>query len=156
MNSVKNKCLLALLALSFFGCTSNNLADTNLEMPDLNWLYTNKLTAVVNVKETNKTYNIYFKLRHSASYRYANIYVLLHFTSPYKKTVSTRYQFKLAKPDGQWLGKGSGNLFSYNLPLLTNYKFAKAGNYTLAIEQNMRDNPLAEISDAGLMVTLVQ
>jgi gliding motility-associated lipoprotein GldH len=156
MSSVKNKGILALLVLLLASCSSNNLADTNVEMPALNWLYTNKITAVVNVKEINKPYNIYFKLRHSANYRYANLYILLHFTAPGKKTITTRYQFKLAKPDGQWLGKGSGNLFSYNLPLLTNYKFAKAGSYTLAIEQNMRDNPLPEISDVGIMVSPVE
>ena len=156
MSSVKNKGILALLALFLASCSSNNLADTNVEMPALNWLYANKITAVVNVKEINKPYNVYFKLRHSANYRYANLYILLHFTAPSKKTTTTRYQFKLAKTDGQWLGKGSGNLFSYNLPLLTNYKFAKAGSYTLKIEQNMRDNPLPEISDVGIMVSPVE
>ena len=102
MSSVKNKGILALLALFLASCSSNNLADTNVEMPALNWLYANKITAVVNVKEINKPYNVYFKLRHSANYRYANLYILLHFTAPSKKTTTTRYQFKLAKTDGQW------------------------------------------------------
>jgi gliding motility-associated lipoprotein GldH len=32
------------------------------------------------------------------------------------------------------------------------YKFPSVGTYTIIIEQNMRDNPLKNISDVGIRV----
>ena len=67
-----------------------------------------------------------------------------------------RYEFTLANKDGDWLRKGSGNLYSYQMPFKTNYKFPAKGIYRFEIEQNIRDNPLHEISDVGIRVEKVQ
>lgn len=141
-----------ILTLGMYGCNTNNLIDTNQEMPQRNWSYVNKVKAVVDVKDQAKAYILKFKLRHTADYRYSNIFVLLHFSGPGQPLVTRRYGFKLAEADGQWLGKGSGNLFTYTFTLLSDFHFPKPGSYTIEIEQNMRDNPLKEISDAGIMV----
>lgn len=143
-------CLLQVLG----GCDGNVLVDTNLGLPKRNWTYVNKAKATVEVKNAAEKHNIYFKLRHTAEYRYANIYVLFHLKVG-GKTVSRRYEYKLAEADGQWRGSGSGNLYTYELPLLTNYSFGAPGKYELEIEQNMRDNPLKEVSDVGISVSRV-
>ena len=69
-----------------------------------------------------------------------------------KKRKRLRYQFKLAKEDGTWLGKGSGDLYTFSFPLLKNHRFADTGKYHIEVEQNMRDNPLVGISDVGIEV----
>ena len=149
----KLKFILPILALVLFmaGCINNNLVDTNDTVPDNSWTYAKSAKASVEIKDITKPYHVNFKLRHTADYRYSNIYVIVHLKGNGLKR-SNRYQYKLAKADGEWLGKGSGDLFTYNFPLLTNYRFAKAGKYQIEIEQNMRDNPLIGISDAGITV----
>jgi len=142
-----------ILVLGMFGCHTDNLVDTNQEMPQRNWSYVNKLKAVVEIKDQSKLYDLRFKLRHTADYRYSNIFILMHLSGPGQPKVTRRYEYKLAETDGQWLGNGSGNLYDYSLPLLSGFHFPKPGNYTIEIEQNMRDNPLREISDAGITVT---
>lgn len=143
---------LNILLLGMFGCQTDNLIDTNQEMPERNWSYVNKLKADVEIKDQSKAYNLRFKLRHTADYRYSNIFILMHISGPDQPKTTRRYEYKLAEPDGQWLGNGSGNLYDYSLPLLSDFHFPKAGNYTIEVEQNMRDNPLKEISDAGITV----
>lgn len=140
-----------LLVITFFsGCTSG-VVDSNLEIADRRWTYRNHITTPFEIKDNTKAYNIYFKLRHTADYKYSNIFILVHFKDG--KSVSTkRYQYKLAKNDGEWLGSGSGNIFNYTLPLLTNYHFPHTGKFSIEIEQNMRDNPLLEVSDAGIRI----
>lgn len=142
---------LAIFTFALAACTNSSLVDTNLAIAENNWTYAKSAKAVVNIKDVSKSYNIYFKLRHTTDYRYANMYVLMHLKGDGLQ-INKRFQFTLAKTDGEWLGKGSGDIFSYNFSLLTDYRFAKPGNYEIEIEQNMRDNPLAGVSDVGITV----
>jgi len=155
INRLLNNKPAVLLAFLFFtgflsGCSSN-VIDRNAEIPERKWTYRNHLKVPFEIKDSSKPYSIYFKLRHTAAYRYANIFILVHFKDG-KNKVTKRYQYKLAKNDGEWLGSGSGNVFNYTFPLLTNYHFAHAGQFEIEIEQNMRDNPLLEVSDIGILV----
>lgn len=136
------------------GCHTDNLVDTNERLPDRNWSYVKKIKAIAAIKDPAIAYNIRFKLRITADYSYSNIYILMHLTGPDHKKVTRRYEYRLAEKDGRWRGTGSGNLYTYELPLLVGYRFAQAGDYTIEVEQNMRDNPLKEVSDAGISVAL--
>jgi len=145
--------LITLVLFSAQGCTDPNaVIDQNTAIPNHNWSYVNRVKYDVKIDDISVPYNLYFNLRVSGSYKYSNMFALLIQTSPGKKTHTTRYEFKLANKDGEWLGSGSGNLYSFQLPLRTQYKFPAKGVYHFEIEQNMRDNPLHEVIDAGLRV----
>nr|WP_294942250.1 gliding motility lipoprotein GldH [uncultured Mucilaginibacter sp.] len=144
--------IIAMYLFMVQGCTDPAaVIDKNTEIDNHNWSYVNRLKFDVKIDDDAIPYNLYCNLRVGAGYRYSNIYILLSQKHGDKKS-STRYQFKLANPDGEWLGSGSGNLYSYQLPLRTGYKFPAKGVYHFEIEQNMRDNPLHEVSDVGLRV----
>jgi gliding motility-associated lipoprotein GldH len=157
-NQLQTKHLFFILLLTgvsfFYGCTSN-IVDSNLSIPERKWTYRNILKTNFEIKDSSKLYNIYFKLRHTDDYRYANLFVVVRLKED-SVIRPKRYQFKLAKEDGEWLGSGSGNLFTYTLPLFTSHKFSKNRKYEIEIEQNMRDNPLAGISDIGVLVEEVK
>lgn len=145
--------LFCLLAPGLNSCRDTiTIADTSEEVPNRNWSYTEKILIPVKIDSTAIPYNLYFNLRHTAKYKYSNIFILIHMTGPDGKKISERREFKLALPDGEWLGSGSGDLYSYQLPFKENYKFPLKGLYRFELEQNMRDNPLDGISDAGIRV----
>jgi len=146
-----NRLIVCLCLLLAVGCSSNSLVDVNLEIPENNWTYAKNVKAVIEVKDSSVAYNLAFKMRNTSDYRYSNIYILMRLKGT-SLSKSTRYQFQLANGDGQWLGKGSGDLYSNTFYLLKNFRFPSKGKYELAIEQNMRDNPLLGISDVGLTV----
>jgi gliding motility-associated lipoprotein GldH len=149
--------LFAAIVLTASGCTDHNaVIDQNTAIADHSWSYANKITYTVKIDDEKAAYNLYMNLRVTADYKYSNLFVLISQTGPDKKKQIKRYELKLANKDGEWLGKGSGNLYSYQVSFLTNYKFAAKGIYTFSIEQNMRDNPLREVSDVGLRVEKVQ
>lgn len=144
-----------ILLLGMSGCDRSTLIDTNEEMPQRNWSYVQKVKATVDIKNQANAFTLKFKLRHTADYRYANIFILMHLSGPGMHRTTRRYEYRLAKSDGEWLGQGSGNLYTYTLPLLSDYHFPQPGTYTIEIEQNMRDNPLKEVSDAGVLVSQI-
>ena len=139
------------------GCTDKKaVIDQNTEILNHNWNYVNKLRFPVKIDDEKIVYNLYMNLRVTADYKYSNLFVLITQTGPDKKTIIKRYELKLATKEGEWLGTGSGNLYSYQLSFLTDYKFPVKGTYTFQIEQNMRDNPLHEVNDVGLRVEKAQ
>ena len=141
--------LIAVLA----GCSDgNSVIDNNTALTDHNWSYVNRIRFDCKINDEFAAYNLYLNLRVTDNYKYSNLFVLIYETSPDKKVKVTRYEIKLAGRDGEWFGKGSGNLYSYQVPFKTNIKFPAKGNYRFEIEQNMRDNPLHEVSDVGLRV----
>jgi gliding motility-associated lipoprotein GldH len=145
--------LLAFTLLAGTGCTDPNaVIDDSAEISHHNWAYTNKVKFTVTIDDAQLTYNLYLNLRVTGDYKYSNMFVMVQQTNPDKKTAATRYEVKLANPDGEWLGEGTGNLYSYQTLFKQNYKFPQKGTYTFQIEQNMRDNPLREVSDVGIRV----
>jgi gliding motility-associated lipoprotein GldH len=141
------------LVLAFSGCSDPNaIIDKNTEIENHNWTYGNLIKYDVTIDNEKIPYNVYFNLRVTADYKYSDIFILVHETGPGKKPDTSRYEFKLANTDGEWLGDGSGNLYSYQMMFLQNYTFPAKGVYHFSIEQDMRDNPLHEVSDVGLRV----
>ena len=145
---------LAVLTALFLAACSDKTAviDQNTEVPNHNWTYPDKFRFDVKIDDEKIPYNLYMNLRVTGDYKYSNIFVLITQSGPDKKAEVRRYELKLANTDGEWLGKGSGNLYSYQAPFRTNYKFPAKGVYHFYIEQNMRDNPLREVSDVGMRV----
>jgi gliding motility-associated lipoprotein GldH len=142
-----------LFILTMAGCTDPNaVIDQNTSIINNNWAYVNKLRYTVKIDNADIPYNLYLNLRVTADYKYSNLFILLRQTNPDKKMAVLRYEFKLANAAGEWLGNGSGNIYSYQTPFHTHYKFPVKGIYYFEIEQNMRDNPLREVSDVGLRV----
>lgn len=142
-----------ILVLSFLSsCIDNAVVDSNREIEGRNWSYSQKVRIPVTIDYVSKGYNIYMNLRHTADYKYSNIFVLIHESGPGMKRTTERKEFRLAYPDGEWLGSGSGNFYTYQLPFRRNFHFAAKGTYLFEFEQNMRDNPLREVCNIGLRV----
>jgi gliding motility-associated lipoprotein GldH len=143
------------LMLAFGGCSDPGaVIDSNTALPNKVWSYNNRVGYSFKIDDANARYNFLLNLRITGDYKYSNLFVLV--SDPVKQGPSARYELKLARPDGRWLGKGSGNLYSFQIPFKSNYKFPAAGNYYIRIEQNMRDNPLHDVSDVGLRVEKAQ
>lgn len=131
----------------------NAVLDQNTRIDNRNWAYVNKIKYDVDIEDPTVAYNLCLNLRVTADYKYSNLFTLIgEGRRETHKLHYTRYEFKLAAPDGEWLGQGSGNLYSYQIPFKTNYYFPGKGVYHFEIEQNMRNNPLHEVSDVGLRV----
>ncbi len=148
------KCLFVCLSLAllFNSCTNLSLVDVNLAIPENSWTYAKRVKTLVEITDSTLSYNMLFKIRNTADYRYSNIFVIARVKSGKKILRQRRYQFQLAKSDGHWIGKGSGDLYSNTFPILTNFRFPQSGKYEIEIEQNMRDNPLVGISDIGITI----
>ena len=156
MKGLKTYFILLATVCALVSCNNNALVDTFENIPNENWTYVKPIKTSLEVSDSTKGYNIYVNFRHNADYRYANIWLRIHVIGPDKKDLVERQEFQLALPNGEWLGKGSGNLYSYQLIYKEKYRFGKKGTYQILVEQNMRDNPLKGISDVGIRIEEVE
>ncbi len=145
--------VVVLLAAILASCQDKSaIVDSNIELDKHNWSYSEKVKIPLNIESQDIPCNLYLNLRHTSDYKYSNIFLLIHIIGPDGKKTTERREFKLALPDGEWLGSGSGNLYSYQILFKEDYKFPLKGKYVIELEQNMRDNPLDYITDAGIRV----
>lgn len=105
------------------------------------------------VKDAQNPKNIIFVVRNNNDYPYSNIRLIVSFLDQKTKSKSTdTLNYTLAKPNGEWLGKGFGEtketLFQYKL----NYKFPANGDYSIGIIQAMRNDVLVGIEDIGVKI----
>jgi len=153
MKPVKISFLFVVLAMVLASCQDQSaIVDTNIELNKHNWSYTEKVKIPFTIEQVEKSYNLFLNLRHTSDYKYSNIFLLIHIIDPNGKRTTERKEFKLALPDGEWLGSGSGNLYSYQILFKEKVMFSLKGKYFIELEQNMRDNPLDYITDAGIRV----
>jgi gliding motility-associated lipoprotein GldH len=102
------------------------------------------------VEDSTYYYSLICGLRIQTGYSYSNIWMVYKLDGPVS---SLKNQFEIVLPDntGKWLGKGQGNLISYEKSFVSGLKL-KPGQYTVELAQNMRDEKLSGVSDVGLKV----
>ena len=148
------KCFLFLFLITLlFSCKDKSIYDGSKPITDNSWHYSDKKDNYVAIGNNSIAYNLYLNVRITTDYKYSNLFVLLHIYPPGGGKVSTqRLEFKLANPEGKWLGSGSGTIYTYQIPFARDVKFDKAGVYNFQLEQNMRDEPLRDIVDIGIRI----
>ena len=138
--------------LSFQACsTDENVVLNTFEKTDAGgWHWKQGKQFTFTVEDTTYYYALSCGLRINSGYSYSNIWLLYRLNGP---GISQKNQFEVVLSDntGKWLGKGQGNLISYEKPFDGRLKL-KPGKYTVEIAQNMRDEKLSGVSDVGLKV----
>jgi gliding motility-associated lipoprotein GldH len=147
---MKNWVFLFLFLIVISACDSNRLFEENKDLPKEGWYYKNKLVFDINVSDTNSLYNLFVNLRVASDYPYANIFVNMHSESPSKLYATDEEQIRLADESGQWLGKGLGDLYDYQIPVKDGFKFHELGIYRFELQHNMRVDTLQNIMAAGI------
>jgi len=72
-------------------------------------------------------------------------------------------QYRMAYPNGEWMGEGIGSIKENLLWYKENFRFAEEGNYKLTIQQAVRKNGQVEgdaellgITDVGFSIERIE
>lgn len=145
--------LFALVVITAFSsCYRGDAYEKYQSIPNMEWEQDSLVTFDVHIEDNKTPYDIDVFVRHGSSYTYSNFYFLLQQQGAGLKDSAQRFEVKLAELDGRWLGQSAGNLYEVAIPVKEKFVFPDTGTYRFVIEQNMRENPIAHISDIGLKV----
>ena len=152
----KSTVLLFVLLFAISGCLTSPYYQQSVTVPSYAWAYNFQPSFRFEVTDTNSYYNLYFLIRHTEAYPYANIWLNIYTKEPGEKFFQqSRIEIPLAETGGKWLGRGMNEIWEQRMPITRNDApmiFKKKGSYEIKLEQNMRINPLPEVLQVGLRV----
>ena len=120
-------------------CDSNIVVSEMKSLPGY-WGQNEKLEFVIPELDSLKTYHVFFHVRNTNEYPYNNIYIIANIQFPHGKTVTDTLEYRMAAPDGSWLGTGIGEVKESKLWYKENVSFFEKGNYILTVSQAVRNN----------------
>ena len=141
-------------------CNQINVFEKDTTIPNHEWLYSNVPSFQFNVTDTVSKYHVYVVLRHTDAYRYNNIWLNIGFQTPTDSLRKAQYEFTLGNDINGWEGTGMDDIWEVR-KLITNgpleyFTFKIPGEYKFTIAQQMRENPLPNIMNAGIRVEKVK
>jgi len=158
------KCFfVSVLSLLFLACDYSAVtADTKAISPD-GWQVKDPAIFELPMLDSQRTYNAFITVRNNNKYPFSNLFLIVSLQHPFGKTVVDTLEYKMARPDGSWLGTGIGNVKENKLFYKQKIVFNEKGNYTLNITHAVRNNgepqgvsKLEGITDIGYSIEIVK
>lgn len=137
----------------FLSCSRNAVFEQSQSVNNEKW---DKNISLVfeglEIADTSGLYNYYLIVRHTRLYPYSNLYLFMRTTLPDQNFFKDTIELILAKPDGQWVGEGFGNIRAYKVLINKSFKFPQPGKYSFKFEQGMRTDELTGIKDVSIQI----
>ena len=152
---LKNILYFCALILVFEGCLPSPYFQREEAVSGNEWSYNYRPKFKFDITDTTAKYQPYFIIQHSQAYPYCNLWMWMYIKTPGDSLIKKeRVNVLLADPSGKWLGRGLGSIYEERvyLSLGDSVQFNRKGTYEIALEQNMRVNPLPEVLHVGLRV----
>ncbi|GAB5400675.1 MAG: gliding motility lipoprotein GldH [Aureisphaera sp.] len=127
------------LPLLFIGCDSQIVVSDMRDLPG-NWHKDEVLEYQIPQLDSLKKYNVFFHLRNTNEYPFNNIFLIASMEFPHGKTVTDTLEYRMAAPDGTWLGKGIGSVKESKLWYKEEVSFFEEGTYKLTLSHAVRNN----------------
>jgi gliding motility-associated lipoprotein GldH len=139
--------------LPMASCRNLEVYEKNVPMPGSVWSGNFVPVYQFEIKDTTARYNIYAVLRHTAAYRYNNIWLNAGTAFPGDSMRYQRVELRLGNDAAGWEGSGMDDIWEVRKPLTPGpVKLGKKGLYTFSLAQIMREEKLPAIMSAGIRV----
>ncbi len=137
-------------ALHFAACDRTLFYEENCSVDEEGWDLFSPAEFDVEIDDTTQFYDIYFNLRNSTSYGYANAFFFITTTFPDQSQAFDTLECPLAAPDGEWYGKKGARYVDNRYFFRRCTRFPMVGQYHFSILHGMRDKEVAGLKSVGL------
>ena len=136
----------------FASCDSKRIFEENKTIANNVWAQSDKPGFPFTITDTVAAYNIYLNVRNAGWYPFSNIFVFVSTRLPDGTLTRDTAEITLADKEGKWLGDGLGDIWDNQVLFKKDFRFSKAGDYYVELEQAMRVKLLPGIMDAGIRI----
>lgn len=146
-----------------FSCSDNKIVYGDIQTVGDAWEKGEVVYFDIPQVDTLQSYNVFLNLRNNHHYPYNNIYLIVGLEYPNGKQEVDTLQYRMAYPNGEWMGEGIGSLKESLLWYKEDFRFSEDGSYKLSIQQAVRKNGEVEgdaeligITDVGFRIERTQ
>jgi len=144
--------------LIFISCDEHLVASDTTAIQGA-WDKENEIQFSLPQMDSLENYHLFLNVRNTNDYPFNNLYLIVSMDFPFGKTITDTLEYRMANPDGSWLGNGIGGVKENKLWYKENVAFFEPGNYQLRISQAVRNNgevggvsQLQGITDVGYSI----
>ena len=124
------------LAIFLGGCSSPY--PINYKSLNGDWKSTEILTFTLEEKTLQNPHHLFFHLRNTNAYAYSNIFLIARLKDSTQTYITDTLEYKMATPEGHWLGKGFGEVKESVLWWKENIQIETRGPIVIEVEHAMR------------------
>ena len=139
-------------------CDSNRVFDEYKSLPN-EWNKDSIVSFNVRPPDSINAYNVFINLRNTSAYKYSNLFLIAATKFPNGKVITDTLEYKMTKPNGEFLGTGFSDLKENKLWYKENVIFKESGEYQFTVQHAMRENGKIEgvvnlegITDVGIRI----
>ena len=147
--------LILVMVIGLASCETIDIYEKTASFPNHSWASAERPSFTFEITDTTSLYNIFFVLRHEDAYNYNNIWVNLTVKEP-SEVVTVRREFILGNNRQGWLGSGMDDIFEHRIPFNPKPAPLRKGKYVFTLQQDMREDPLDHVINAGIRVEKVK
>ncbi|WP_026315528.1 gliding motility lipoprotein GldH [Riemerella columbina] len=149
--------LVFMVSLCFIvlSCSSND--EVQINSINNNWQKNKTQDFQFEINDAGIPKNIIFVVRNNNDYPYSNLFLMagLYQEGKLIGKIDT-LNYRLANPDGTWIGSGFGDTKELAFEYKMKYQFPKNGRYTLKVKHGMRRDTLHGIEDLGIEIQSIK
>ena len=155
-SSLKKLSVFICVSAFLSGCTTLDVYEKAVSFPQHAWKNSNTPSFTFAITDTISPYNIFVILRHEDAYHFNNIWLNVTTQAPHETAKTQLINVTLADNKKGWLGVGMDDVFEHRARITRSPVKLKKGNYTFILQQNMREEPLQFVLNAGIRVEKVK
>ncbi|PKA82872.1 protein involved in gliding motility GldH [Ulvibacter sp. MAR_2010_11] len=134
-----HKIVFLVLIFLVVSCTSDTIVSETQPLPGY-WEKDKTVEFSIPQLDSLKKYNVFLHLRNTNEYPYNNLFLIVSMQFPQGKTLVDTLEYRMATPDGTWLGEGIGSVKENKLWYKEKVSFFEEGNYNITITHAVRNN----------------
>ena len=145
-----------LIATTFNSCNTLDVYEKIVSFPDHQWKNSVRPGFTFTIEDTVASYNVFIIFRHEDAYHFNNLWLNISTQAPRDTVKNQLINIPLADNKKGWLGTGMDDVFDHRARITRSPIKLKKGNYIFTLRQNMREEPLQFVLNAGIRIEKVQ
>ena len=159
---ILNSLLFILMAIAIVSCDEKREFDEYISVGN-SWNKDSIVSFKLPKLDASKKYNLFVNVRDNNDFPYSNLFLIVSMEQPNKKVIVDTLQYEMANPDGTLMGDGFSDVKENKLFYKKNQAFTQKGDYTVRIQQAVRqtgkivgDKELKGITEVGFRIESIQ
>lgn len=128
-----------ILLCVILSCDANTVFSSYIALGKT-WEKNEKIRFVFQAEDTIKRYNVFITIRNDENYKFNNLFLIATMSAPNGEEITDTLEYAMAKPNGEWLGKGFTAVKESKLWYKENIVFPDTGAYHISLAHAMREN----------------